>query len=64
MELNREFFAKEGARGGKQKGINYKKTRKALIDEVSKQVDKDMLNMIQSKFSNENIIKLLKSWEK
>lgn len=40
-EINRDLFVKEGAKGGKQKGINYKKY---LIDELSKVCEKGELN--------------------
>ena len=60
---NYNEFKDWGKLGGKQKGINYQKTRNQLLEEVSKQVDKKMLNMIQSKFSNNDIVRLIKAWE-
>ena len=57
-------FKDWGKKGGTQKGINYQLTRKELIDKVSGQVDKEMLDLIQSKFTNEEIIRLLKAWGK
>ena len=63
-EINRELFVKSGSKGGKQKGINAKATRKELLEKVSSQVDKEILDLIQCHLSNVQIIKLLKVWEK
>lgn len=57
-------FKEWGKQGGKQKGINAKATRKELLDKVASQVDKEVLNLIQSHLSNKQIVKLLKAWEK
>ena len=57
-------FRKFGKQGGKLKGINHKITRRNLLDELSKLVDKEFLNWIQAKWNNEDIRKLLKAWQK
>ena len=61
---NYKEFKAWGKKGGTQKGINYKATRLELLERVSGQVDKEMLDLIQSKFTNEEIIRLLKAWGK
>ena len=63
-KYSKESFVKSGAKGGKQKGINYKATRKELLDQVRSQVDKEILDLIQMHMKNKDIIKLLKIWQK
>jgi len=63
-QLTREFFVESGRKGGQKSGENKKKTRLELINQVASQVDKETLDLVQSKFSNEEIIRLLKAWEK
>jgi hypothetical protein len=62
--LNKKFFKDKGREGSEKRWGKLKNERKALIVEVSKWVDKDILDLIQAKLKNEDIIKLLKYWSK
>lgn len=55
-------LSESGKKGADKRWNPLKATRKELIDKASGQVDKEILNLIQSKLSNEEIIRLLRAW--
>lgn len=61
--LNKKYFKEQGKLGAKKRWDKVKETRKDLIEKVSSQVDKEILNLIQEHMSNEQIVRLIKAWE-
>ena len=60
--MNKKQYKEFGKQGATKRWDEYRATRKELIEEVSTRVDKEILNLIQSKLSNDAIVKLLKVW--
>ena len=57
-------FVSWGRRGGNKRWAKEKATRKQLLDSISGQVDKEILDIIQMHLSNEQMEKLLRIWDK
>ena len=56
-KYSKEFFKQSGAKGGKQKGVNY---RKFLLEELSKVCTKQELNFYQEVAKKDYSGKLLR----
>jgi uncharacterized FAD-dependent dehydrogenase len=56
-------FKKFGQEGAKKRWDKTKATRKELLERVSGQVDKPILDLIQAHMNNDQIEKLLKIWK-
>lgn len=62
-KYSEENFKKSGAKGGVQKGINYKKRRIKLLARIEQETDVMTYNIMRSRLNNDELQKVINNWD-